>query len=987
MHPTSHHQVSNTKGPGLSDKASMAENDTPRKRSAPPKPKHAPLPDMTEVPRTADVAETPNLLQFAPQGQRGRLVERDEDFERTGSILELSTTPTPGGQTAFEEGAVDDYLGPPSDSSANSSSVPFAPKQTTKRTRRRSRSRRDRIGSLDEKTQEELTQVSRLLAAQPAPTAAAAAIPAEGETTELEQLQADPWLTITQHTRKAEWNKAHHKVMLCKEGHTLVEVSTMCDICHGKGENRTTSSASAPVFYCYTCSYILCDECIDTKSCAKLHPSQIRPLQLLCDVCRYTSPFGKEKRKDPKRPFNFITKRHWLEKKKYPEELWGQAEKYQPKAREFYGCRLCDYDICAKCAQARLAEYKTISGSVMVRGSRVHIMSFRVDLFKKVAPLTQLLNQARLAIPAVLNFLYLRRATKRACLYFGRYDAFGNTVGITYTQSGQNPKDSAKVQVTKLRDFSELLRSELLRVMMHDLWPALRVDTPAGDKPLRHVLSSDMQGLVWIKPALPGRVYAKVILQNVTHLYFDNAEAGHDKYRWKNRKLHVRHLDNLETEKAVTSYEIYVKSLKNACRWATHMYSQSLVDFRANHISGSRVRVVDDPAPCSTEVFSQLLPQPSAAPTQYSFAQRLYEPEGTSLDYKSYWVDPMSELFSHVPKFMAGFANAYGSGKLLVGVFEFHRRELYPKGAFPCGEATSPSGTPADTQPKFWRSFSSCPDTYPPEDWLEYRGGEDRVALAVGLSLTKRDLTSLVKGISSSLRSFIPPMPPEWVTLRLIPVKRPVPWRSPAGHTVSLILHSEGEFSTEKTVSTLRALAHRALRTLLPYGLALVPIPNHTYFPKPPPSMQSSLYFVVVRGDSSQAAAHHFADSSLRRYKGAAGWDGDSVKPDWRVALESAMQRASHYCAIVDMKRYARGNLKNHSANTYTHSEPKLPPLNVLEVSVNSDSRVLPTSNLPKPLVCVHLPPNFLPPPIQDCSFTPHNSSSPAGRLSRSGTR
>ena len=719
---------------------------------------------------------------------------------------------------------------------------------------------------------------------------------------------ADPWMSIAMNTKEV-----HQKIMMCKEGHTLTEVSAMCDVCHGRGPNRTDTTATSPVFFCPECLLILCDTCCTNVACALNHPTRVIRLQLLCDSCEYTSPFGTEKRMDPHREGVFITQKHFFEKKKYPKALWEKCEVYKPRSRAFYGCRSCDYDICSKCAEKRLEQYRNISGSVVVSGTRVHIMTFRVNPRRRESVHSQLLNQARVAIPAVLNLLYLRRSTKRACLYFGRYDAFGNTVGIPCVSHHHSHSHHADVphrqkRREEVKSYIEHLRAELLRILMHDIWPPLRVDTPSQSRALKNVISSDMQALVWIKPVGEDRVYVKIVLQNIPYLYFDNAISGEDKHRWKNRRLHVRHLDNLETEKAVNSYEIYLKAFENACRWARHLYAAP--DFFVKHIKTSNVNIGCRDDGCTPGLRAHLQHPTAPSVQTYRFAQRLFESEDVSLDYKSYWVDPMSELLQNVPKFMAGFANAYGSGKLLVGVFEVHRRELSrvvekkdkEKGTRRGSVKSCCSSEEDDSsdRPTYMRAWAEHGDTYPPEEWLEYHGGEDRAALVLGISLTKRDLASLTKGISSSLRKFIPPMPPDWVTLKLHPVKPPTPWKGAADATVAIVLFAQGGFNMEKTVNTLRAQAHKALRSLLPFGLALVPITYQPCLPKAPEE-HSALYYVVVRGDSAQAAPQCFVSSTLKQFRHTGEWS-EPPKPEWRLVVERVM--ASAHCSIVEMQKY-----------------------------------------------------------------------------------
>eukprot|EP01059_Diplonema_ambulator_P004682 TRINITY_DN14394_c0_g1_i1.p1 TRINITY_DN14394_c0_g1~~TRINITY_DN14394_c0_g1_i1.p1 ORF type:complete len:1099 (+),score=253.14 TRINITY_DN14394_c0_g1_i1:330-3299(+) len=641
----------------------------------------------------------------------------------------------------------------------------------------------------------------------------------------------------------------------------------MCDVCHGKSEVGYTTGNS-PVLFCKKCEMVICYSCTQdlALTCFTDHPNDTYRLRLICDKCDYSTPYHVEKRRDP-------TDATFKTRDKFPpeitDEIWLSYEQFIPNAREFYGCRKCNYDVCSRCCANKL-ETKNTSASVVVRGSRVHILSFRVDCTRRDAPLNQLVNQARIAIPAVLNFLYLKRSTKRACLYFGRYDECGKTVGVSAHRS-HNTIDSA-----------EVLRSEFLKIMMHEIWPPLRVDSPSPDKPLGFVLQSDMQALLWIKTVGPGRCYVKLILQNIPYLYFDNVCSGQDKYRWKNRQLHVRRLDNLETEKAVESYEVYFRSLQNSCLWAREYYKKlgpHCVLGKVKDEKGTRT---------------------------YSFAERLYDEEDSSLDYKSYWVDPLGELLSHVPQFMAGFANAYGDGKLLVGVMEVHKRELMTVKRKPAG--------------KWWRAYTS--DTYVPSKWIDGPSRDGRVALVLGLSLSHREIAAFIKGITQSFKGCIPPIPPEWITIKRHPVKSPATWESPDGKGVGIFLYSALSLRSERVIAMHRSKAHRALRTLLPYGLALVQIHNKSLQRECLPEKvlkeaDGIIQYVVVRGDSNQGGPRCYAASMMGE-----GTIGTWEKPEWRSKLEEV---SGEGYLVVDLEK-----------------PPALPDLFVCEVAVNRNDSVLP---------------------------------------------
>eukprot|EP01063_Lacrimia_lanifica_P018714 TRINITY_DN25621_c0_g1_i1.p1 TRINITY_DN25621_c0_g1~~TRINITY_DN25621_c0_g1_i1.p1 ORF type:complete len:1109 (+),score=291.87 TRINITY_DN25621_c0_g1_i1:122-3448(+) len=693
---------------------------------------------------------------------------------------------------------------------------------------------------------------------------------------ELEET-VDPWACIADPAR----------MMVCDAGHPLQEISLMCAVCHGK-ESCPAAAAANAVFFCHACRLIVCYACKEVLEgdCMQRHADKVSFLQLRCDQCGYLSAFHPDKRRDPATG-RCVTRDAFPST---PTTRWEDAAvAWFPRSRRFYGCVACNYDICEKCASRRTAR-GGVSGSVVVRGRRVHILSFRAEPAQtQHAAVMKLIAQARVVIPAVLNFLHLRRTTKRACLYFGRYDQYGNTVGIADVVTGTTGGKKARTALTT----ADELRRDFLRIMMKELWPPLNVDSVSdralSPSAMRFVLSSNMQALLWVKHVpLPcggspkpgaGRVYVKLILQNVPHLYYDNASPGQEKHRWTNRQLHVRRLDNLETERAVWSFEAYSAALRNACAWARAHY-----DTRA-----------PPPAPVAV----------AAAPEgecdfKYGFGERLFADEDSLLDYKSYWVDPMAELLHHVPKFMAGFANAYGRGSLLVGVMEIPRYELTAQ-------------KPGDA------------DTTVPDIWRVASGLEDKAALVMGVTLTKRELAALSRGLTQAFQKCIPPLPPAWVKVVPHAVRRPEPYVGAAGGCVGVAFHVEGNFRNARVIDTFRALAHRALRILLGHGLALVQLAGGKASGGPAlPAGHAVLRYVVVRGDAQQAAARcHAQQATAFHPLRAPHTDARLPRPAWRIDLDTQMKQVQE-CVIFDME-----------------SAPPIPPLCVLEVSVDRDDALL----------------------------------------------
>ena len=610
----------------------------------------------------------------------------------------------------------------------------------------------------------------------------------------------------------------------CVMGHPLVELSKMCDSCHGLGHSSRTS-ANSPVQYCNKCDMIFCSHCFDSGrlTCYDDHFTKVARLRLVCDKCDYCNPYCSDKRRDP-------SDRKFKIKKNFASQSdWELAEAYSQHARSFYGCRQCNYDLCSKCARSKIRATKA-SVSVMVRGTRVHILSFRPDLTRKMDPVLQMIYTARTCIPAILNFLYLRKATKRACIYFGRFDEQGKTVGLKSCQ--------------RAVDIADLLRSALLKIVLHEIWPPLKADSPSLIS-MKSLFRSDMQALLWIKHVedkdgnRTGNAYAKLVLQNVPCLYFDNALPNQDKHRWRNRRLHVRRLDNLETAKAVDSYEAYFSTLQNSCRWARAIYLS-----RANNSNK-----VQQSAGINIKTDSTL---------KYHFGQRLFQAEDSMLDYKSYWVDPMGELAQHVPDFLTGFANAYGSGRLLVGVMEVHLREIL-------GRPTTELDFRKDliiSEDRYWKAWLPKP----PPDWVCDPPQDGRIPIVMGLpSLTRRELSSLSKEFNQAFRNCLPPLPPDWVTITQHEIDPPCPWKGVLGECVVFYLFSS-EPSQERVINGYRSTAHKTLRTLLQFGLGLCQLPGNAIsrdlIPKKVQG-KSVIKYLVVRADPGRGAVDSFVRNQL----------------------------------------------------------------------------------------------------------------------------
>lgn len=200
--------------------------------------------------------------------------------------------------------------------------------------------------------------------------------------------------------------------------------------------------------------------------------------------------------------------------------------------------------------------------------------------------IVQLMYKAKSVIPAVRNYLFFN-ACRVAVVYFGKRVNESVKIGI---------KDGAG-------DF----KVKMIRFLTSEIWPPL-LRTDAPDESLgtelvdkipdkcsgldgedvsrlatarqeaealqekewvKKSLETSMEVLVYLKKAEQDTKYLKVILHNSTRrIHFDITDPRDEKFRWEGRKLFTRIMDNLESQKAVDSYESYSTYFREACEMA-----------------------------------------------------------------------------------------------------------------------------------------------------------------------------------------------------------------------------------------------------------------------------------------------------------------------------------------------------------------------------------------------------------------------------------
>ena len=194
--------------------------------------------------------------------------------------------------------------------------------------------------------------------------------------------------------------------------------------------------------------------------------------------------------------------------------------------------------------------------------------------------------------------------------------------------------------------------------------------------------------------------------------------------------LHVRMLDNLETQKAVASYDMYEQYFNEACKLSQYLAS-------------------------SAPERDELVPMVIRETGPYKYFERLEKPESTTLDYKSYFSNPVEEVESKAVKFMCGFLNALGMGKIVVGVYEM------PRGPVSLNLTQSPSI-----------------DTGSSNSIVTHNMMVEQIV--VGVSITDEDMQILRGTLTAQLQDCLPPIPPSAVKIESIPVTLPTSRLEPA---------------------------------------------------------------------------------------------------------------------------------------------------------------------------------------------------------------
>jgi hypothetical protein len=551
----------------------------------------------------------------------------------------------------------------------------------------------------------------------------------------------------------------------------------------------------------------------------------------------------------------------------------------------------------------------TTGGGRHVGAERTVVVHRLHDPKQVPSPVDQLLTHARTIVPAVLNYIYFG-AADMAVVYFGKTVRNGQKFGV-------DGADDMKIRM--LRFLTTEIWPQLLRTDVPDESQATAdaaVDSPlhnrelntsmADDIPLpqggdsicaenaelaasvrlkqtqrqqwlRKSLESGMQVLVYLKPGANNTKYLKLVLSNSPRrIHFDIAESREEKFRWDNRMLHIRMLDNLETQKAIDSYETYERYFKEATAFASKHCAelekpdQPLVSvvfhdgFPHPEVNGVGRGVIPSPAVSpaltprshshdypkfallppaaaspATSTFldaSQKLMSPSCSSAtersrcrRYAWFENLEKPESLTLDYKSYFMHPAVEIHFRAVKFMCGFLNGIGQGKLVVGVHEMERADLVESQQRRSNKQQRNYNSTTAAADKNMNGNASLGESPPllhsssTADLLETTGNTIVThnmlieQLVVGIAISDQEIAALQIELSEQLQLCIPPIPPQAVQLDIIPIVFPVERVSPG----YLVLFYDTTASGWK--DGFRQKGNNAIRQLRKFGFSLCP--------------------------------------------------------------------------------------------------------------------------------------------------------------------
>ncbi|CAD2214178.1 hypothetical protein AGDE_15045 [Angomonas deanei] len=497
--------------------------------------------------------------------------------------------------------------------------------------------------------------------------------------------------------------------------------------------------------------------------------------------------------------------------------------------------------------------FTDLSGGVMNMSSRdkALIVYQNVEESSSESTMNQLLTKARIVLPAVMNYLYFSTA-QVAVVYFGK----------TSLPDGTKLGEKEGMEDFKVR---------MIRFLTSEIWPPLlRTDAPdeslGTDKMqgtssnkgspstleeerqeeearqlakerswFKKSIENNMQVLLYLKSGINDTKYMKLVLTNSQQrLHFDVIDTKEEKYRWDLRMLYTRIMDNLETQKAIDSYDSYERMFRAACGMAARyvvelerplqsMAKVSFNTFKPNVLSGveslrsENESLYEALAQCSNTYRESgevsLTPSPIRPGTRppaiqigsrndsnessvnlenngptYNWMESLEKPESATLDYKSYFSHTHVEIIHRCVKFMCGFLNAYREGKLVVGVHEMPKRD-------------SEGALSTEKEGRAIVQHNDLVNQY-----------------VVGVRVTPTEMAEVQEDVSAQLLECIPPIPPQTVHFDVIPVIFP---KNLAYSKKVLVL-----YDCTNTVSrdSLKQKSNYAIRVLAPLGLSIIPL-------------------------------------------------------------------------------------------------------------------------------------------------------------------
>lgn len=587
----------------------------------------------------------------------------------------------------------------------------------------------------------------------------------------------------------------------------------------------------------------------------------------------------------------------------------------------------------------------------------------------------QLLTKARIVLPAVMNYLYFS-SSQVAVVYFGKTIRNKRKYGI--------PVGAEDFKIRMIRFLTSEIWPPLLRTDAPDeslgkdflteptLWvnadisPAERIQAAEEAKErswFKKSVENNMQVLLYLKSGVENTKYLKVILNNTfNRLHFDVVDPKEEKYRWDLRMLYTRIMDNLETQKAIASYESYESSFRHACTMAADhaidlerphqamvtaiMYcagechadgtnsSRSAIlpaamdafserdNNRASSSSSGLNTEIEDGGPLTGTNFTPNFARPTLAadgsmPDPTLVAPARQEPEGLPAssqcgarrevcpDRYYRWMESLEKPESATLDYKSYFSFPAleirnRCVKFMCGFLNAYREGKIVIGVHEIPRRDSEGNLCSD-------KVSSGGGGIGGRNIVVHNDQVDQ--FVVGVRITAEQLDEMQADVSQQLLSCVPPIPPQTVRIDVVPVCFPFEFHY--SKRILVLYDDSSAFNLSR--DALKQKSNYIIRFLTPHGLAVIPLDL----------VDEQLRPLIVLGSGE---LHHGGLLKAQAFVIAAYRDpADLDDETWEASLSATLTHPKNSrCryVFVDYPEADRGPLT-------------VPPLSVVEVSVD----------------------------------------------------